>query len=109
MPLDKVDAGKRKRSRLNQVHPVTPPLEFKTTAKEGIVSPDLDHLVVIDADRSLENSDANPYHILFVQDSMIENRDAYSSWFVNSFRFYFLFKTSLFQVLLVTLPYSPRI
>ena len=40
---------------------------------------------------------------------MIHDKSAFASILVNSFRFYFLFKTTIFQMVLVTLPYSPRI
>jgi hypothetical protein len=65
--------------------------------------------VIIDEVNSISNAHINPRHILFAQDSMIAEKNAYDSAFVNSFRFFFLLKTSLFQILLVTLPYSPRI
>lgn len=93
----------------NKIAPLEKKNEVVKPQGQPLISGDWKNLLITDEEKTILNSHINPHHILFVQDGLIENKNAYTSCLVYSFRFYFLLKTTLFQILLVTLPYSPQI
>lgn len=50
----------------------------------------------------------DPNHVKFIQEGLVDNKNAYRSNLVAQIRLYFVLKAVAFQILLQALPYSPR-
>lgn len=79
----------------------------KRMAKEK--EEDLNELYQVDYEATLRGLEKDPNLIKFIQEGLIDDKNAYKSALVSQIRLIFLLKAALFQILLQALPYSPGI